>query len=58
MFKCEEDKLNGFSFGFYISMVHNSNMLLLYQYCAPTSGRLEYIYNVSSKTLSGKICLH
>ena len=52
MFKCEEDKLNGFSFGFYISVVHNSNILLLYQYCAPTSGHLEYVYNVSSKNLS------
>ena len=52
MFKYEEDKLNGFSFGFYISMVHDSNILLLYQYCAPTSGRLEYVYDVSIKTLS------
>ena len=32
MFKYEEDKLNGFSFSFYISLVHDSNMLLLYQY--------------------------
>ena len=52
MFEYEEDKLNGFSFGFYISMVHDSNILPLYQYCAPTSGRLVYVYNVSSKTLS------
>ena len=51
MFKYEEDKLNGFSFSFYISMVHGSNILLLYQYSAPTSGRLEYVYNVSIKTL-------
>ena len=36
----------------YISMVHDSNILLLYQYCAATSGRLEYVYYVSSKTLS------
>ena len=48
MFKYE-DKLNGFSFGFYISMVHDSNILLLYQYCAPTSGRLEYVYNSAAK---------
>ena len=26
MFKYEEDKLNGFSFVFYISMVHDSNV--------------------------------
>ena len=36
MFKYEEDKLNGFSFGFYISVVQDLNILLLYQYCAPT----------------------
>ena len=47
----EEDKMNGFSLSFYISVLHNSNIPLLYQYCAPTSGRLEYVYNVSSKTL-------
>ena len=54
MFKYEEDKLNGFNFGFHISMVHDSNILLFtkYQYCAPTSGRPEYVYNVRSKTLS------
>ena len=52
MFKYEENKLNGYSFGFYISMVHDSNILLLYQYCAPTSGRPEYVYDASSKTLS------
>ena len=52
MFKYEEDKLNGFSFGFYISVVHDSNILLLYQYCGPISGHLEYVYNVSNKTLS------
>ena len=47
MFKYEEDKLNGtFLFRF------DSNILLLYQYCAPKSGRLENGYNVSSKTLS------
>ena len=28
----EEDKLNGFSFGFCISMVHDLNILLLYRY--------------------------
>ena len=49
MFKYEEYKLNGFSFGFYISVVQDSNILLLYQYCEPTSGRLEYVYNVTSK---------
>ena len=43
MFEYEEDKLNGFSFGFYISVVRDSNILLLHQYCAPTSGRLEYV---------------
>ena len=52
MFKYEKDKLNGFSFGFYISMVYDSNILQLYRYCAPTSGRLEYVYDVTSKTLS------
>ena len=50
MFKYEEDKLNGFSSGFYISIVHDSNTLLLHQFCAATS--VEYVYNVSSKTLS------
>ena len=50
MFKYEEDKLNGFSFSFYISLVHDSNMLLLYQYLVVR--RLEYVCNVSSKTLS------
>ena len=56
MFKYEE--VECFSFGFYISMVHDSNILLLYQYCAPTSGHLEYVYNVNSKTLSQQIRLH
>ena len=58
MFKYEEDKLNGFSFGFYVSMVQDLNILLLYQYCAPMSSHLEYVYNVSSKTLSQQIRLH
>ena len=52
MFKYEEDKFNGISLGFNIAMVHDSNIFLLYQYCAPTFGRLKYVYNVSSKTLS------
>ena len=29
-FKYEENKLNGFSFGFYVSVVHDSNILVLY----------------------------
>ena len=48
----EKDKMNGFPFSFYISVVHDSNILQLYQYCGPSYGHLEYVYNVSSKTLS------
>ena len=38
----EKDKMNGFPFSFYISVVHDSNILQLYQYCGPSYGHLEY----------------